>query len=153
MLVTQLAAKKEGFADVLYLDAKHDRYLEEVASCNIFTVKDKVVSTPPLSGSILPGVTRASVLQLAADLGYKVVEQPIAIEDALAADEVFTTGTAVVIASVGSITHKGKKVQFGEEGKPGACTLQMYEALTGIQKRERPDPHGWVAPVWEAGNN
>jgi len=150
VLVTQLEAKKQGFADVLYLDAKHDKYLEEVASCNIFVVKGDKVITPPTSGSILPGVTRRSILELVSEKGYQTEEAPVAIEEALEADEVFTTGTAVVVASVGSITYKGRRVQFGNEGEPGKLAKDMYDTLTGIQTRRLPDAKGWVMPVWEA---
>ena len=104
-----------------------------------------------MSGSILPGVTRASILQLAAEEGYEVKEEPIAIEDALLADEVFTTGTAVVVASVGSITHLGEKRVFNH-GKVGKVTETMYSKLTGIQKRDVEDKHGWVRAVWEASS-
>jgi len=150
VLVTQLDAKKQGYADVLYLDAKHDRYLEEVASCNIFVVRGRTITTPPTSGSILPGVTRRSIIELARDRGYEVVEAPVSIEEALEADEVFTTGTAVVVASVGSITYQGKRKDYCPGGEPGAATQEMYDALTGIQTRKVEDPHGWIVPVWEA---
>ena len=104
-----LQAKRQGFADVVYLDARHDRYLEEVASCNIFVVSSGVVRTPPLDGTILPGVTRRSVIALLRDRGYEVREELIDVEAACAADEAFTTGTAVVVASVGSLTYQGAR--------------------------------------------
>jgi branched-subunit amino acid aminotransferase/4-amino-4-deoxychorismate lyase len=107
VLVTQLAAKKEGFADVVYLDAKTNTYLEEVSSCNIFVIKGRTVRTPPLKGTILPGVTRMSIIQLLRDDGFEVLEEDISVTDACDADEVFTTGTAVVVSSVGSITYNG----------------------------------------------
>jgi branched-chain amino acid aminotransferase len=68
----QMDAKSKGFTDVLYLDAVHNRYLEEVSSCNVFVVKDDVIATPATRGTILPGITRKSVIELAADRGYKV---------------------------------------------------------------------------------
>lgn len=148
VLVTQLAAKKKGFADVVYLDAKHDRYLEEVSSCNIFVVRGKRISTPPLTGSILPGVTRASVIELARSKGYDVREEPVAVEEAMEeADEIFTTGTAVVVSPVGSLTFRGERRQYGEKGKPTPVALELYEELTGLQQEALEDPYGWVVPV------
>jgi branched-chain amino acid aminotransferase len=155
VLPSQLAAKRAGYSDVIYLDARHDRYLEEVSSCNVFCVKGKRISTPPLAGSILPGVTRASVIELARARGYEVVEEAVDVEDAMEADELFTTGTAVVVCSVGSLTYKGQKRRFvkeaaaetGGEEKPGPVALEIYEALTGLQTGKRPDEFGWVHPV------
>lgn len=94
VLVTQLEAKKSGYSDVVYLDAKSDTYLEEVSSCNIFVVKGKSIRTPPLSGTILPGVTRKSVIELARSRGYTVEEEMVSVTEAMEADEVFTTGEA-----------------------------------------------------------
>lgn len=147
VLVTQLAAKKAGYSDVVYLDAKHDRYLEEVSSCNIFCVNGKTIRTPPLTGSILPGVTRASIIQLARERGYDVREEPVSVEDAMAADELFTTGTAVVVCAVGSLTHAGTRRQYGTAGEATPVALELYEALTGLQQEAAPDEHGWVFPV------
>lgn len=79
----------------------------QVSSCNIFVVSGNTVRTPPLQGTILPGVTRNSVLTLLQDMGYEVLEQPVSVDEAMEADEVFTTGTAVVVSSVGSITCQG----------------------------------------------
>ncbi|KAK9807059.1 hypothetical protein WJX72_012278 [[Myrmecia] bisecta] len=147
VLVTQLAAKTQGYADVVYLDAKTDTYLEEVSSCNIFTVKGKTIKTPPLQGTILPGVTRRSVLDLAQRRGYTVEEVPVSITEAMEADEVFTSGTAVVVCSVGSMTYKGQRKQYNEAGKPGPVALEIYEALTSLQQEKAEDPFGWVVPV------
>nr|QKY15323.1 branched chain amino acid aminotransferase (BCAT) [Polytomella parva] len=140
----QLAAKKDGFSDVIYLDAKTDTYLEEVSSCNVFVVKGKTIKTPPLAGTILPGVTRDSVIQLARSRGYEVVEEPVSVHEAMEADEMFTTGTAVVLCSVGSLSYKGDRRQFAKDGKPTAVALDLYQALTGIQTEKIEDPFGWV---------
>lgn len=147
VLVTQLAAKKEGYADVVYLDAKTDTYLEEVSSCNIFVVKGKTIKTPPLQGTILPGVTRRSMVELARSRGYTVEESPVSVDDAMEADEIFTTGTAVVVSPVGSLTYKGQRKQFGAPGTPTPVALELYEALTTLQQEKNPDPFGWVYPV------
>lgn len=147
VLLVQLAAKKAGYADVLYLDARSDTYLEEVSSCNVFIAKGRTIKTPPLSGTILPGVTRRSLLELAADRGYTVEEAPVTIHEALEADEVFTSGTAVVVSPVGSLTYKGEKRQYGEAGQPGPIALELYTALTDIQQEKAADKHGWIYPV------
>eukprot|EP00208_Stichococcus_sp_RCC1054_P006688 CAMPEP_0206139414 /NCGR_PEP_ID=MMETSP1473-20131121/5915_1 /ASSEMBLY_ACC=CAM_ASM_001109 /TAXON_ID=1461547 /ORGANISM="Stichococcus sp, Strain RCC1054" /LENGTH=434 /DNA_ID=CAMNT_0053533199 /DNA_START=157 /DNA_END=1461 /DNA_ORIENTATION=+ len=147
VLRLQAAAKAAGFSDVVYLDAVHDRYLEEVSSCNIFTVSGKTIRTPALKGTILPGVTRSAIIELARSKGYTVEEGDVDITDALQADEVFTCGTAVVVCSVGSITYKGQRRQYGTENEPGKVTLELYEALTAIQQMQIPDPFGWVHPV------
>lgn len=141
------AAKAEGYADVVYLDAKTDTYLEEVSSCNIFAVHGNTIRTPPLRGTILPGVTRRSVIELARRLGYQVEEAPVSVDEALQADEIFTTGTAVVLASVGSLTYKARRHAYSDDGKYGPVALRLYDALTGIQQERLEDPFGWVHPV------
>lgn len=147
VLVTQLEAKKNGFADVVYLDAKTDTYLEEVSSCNIFCVKGKTIKTPPLAGTILPGVTRRSIIELARARGYDVQEAPVSVHEAMEADELFTTGTAVVVCSVGSMTYQGKRRQYVEPGQAGKVALEMYQSLTGIQTEQAEDRFGWVVPI------
>lgn len=147
VLVTQLAAKREGFSDVVYLDAKTDTYLEEVSSCNIFVVKGNTIRTPPLQGTILPGVTRRSIVELARSRGYEVKEEPVSVSEAMEADEIFTTGTAVVVSPVGSLTHEGVRRQFGTPGEPTKVALELYDALTGLQQEKTDDPFGWVYPV------
>jgi branched-chain amino acid aminotransferase len=120
-----------------------------VSSCNLFVVQGKTIRTPPLSGSILPGVTRDSVIALARRAGYDVREERVAVGDAMAADEVFTTGTAVVVCGVGSLTHAGERRQFGSDkgGEVGPVTLEMYRALTRLQTQQDADPFGWVVEV------
>mmetsp|Transcript_12485 Transcript_12485/g.26921 ORF Transcript_12485/g.26921 Transcript_12485/m.26921 type:complete len:391 (-) Transcript_12485:1463-2635(-) len=147
VLVTQLEAKKNGYSDVVYLDAKTDTYLEEVSSCNIFCVKGKTIKTPPLSGTILPGVTRRSIIELARMRGYEVEETPVSVHEAVEADELFTTGTAVVVCSVGSLTYRGNRKQYTAPGEPGKVALEMYTALTDIQTEKGADPGNWVVPV------
>ncbi|EFJ46286.1 branched chain amino acid aminotransferase [Volvox carteri f. nagariensis] len=147
VLVTQLEAKKNGFADVVYLDAKTDTYLEEVSSCNIFVVKGRTIKTPPLQGTILPGVTRRSIVELARSRGYDVHEEPVTVHEAMEADEVFTTGTAVVVSSVGSMTYRGQRKQYTEPGQAGKVALEMYANLTDIQTERAEDKFGWVVPI------
>jgi branched-chain amino acid aminotransferase len=147
VLVTQLEAKRKNYADVVYLDAKTDTYLEEVSSCNIFVRKGKTIKTPPLGGTILPGVTRDSIIQLARRLGYEVHEEPVSVHEAMEADEVFTTGTAVVVCSVGSLTYKGNRRSYVEDGAAGSTALELYTALTQLQTAQAEDPFGWVYKV------
>ncbi|MQL95954.1 hypothetical protein Taro_028618, partial [Colocasia esculenta] len=109
VLKAQSAAKAKGYSDVLYLDAVHKKYLEEVSSCNVFLVKDKVISTPAIKGTILPGITRKSIIDVARSQGYEVEERSVSVEELLDADEVFCTGTAVVVSPVGSITYLGQR--------------------------------------------
>lgn len=147
VLLTQRAARTKGYSDVVYLDAKTDQYLEEVSSCNIFVVKGKTIKTPPLLGTILPGVTRESIMELAAARGYDVEEAPVSVSEALEADEVFTTGTAVSVSSVGSLTCNGEKYMYGNGSTPTPIALELYEALTEMQTGRVEDPFGWVHPV------
>jgi len=147
VLASQLEAKRQGYSDVVFLDAKSDTYLEEVSSCNIFVVKGKTIRTPPLSGTILPGVTRRSIIELAALHGFTVEEVNVSVHEALEADEVFTTGTAVVLCSVGSLTYRGQRRNYTEEGKPGEVALQLYQALTDIQTGKATGPQSWMVPV------
>jgi len=146
VLKVQLQAKKEGFSDVIYLDAKENKYIEEVSSCNFFVVKGKTIATPSLEGTILPGITRKSIIELARDKGYTVEERKVGLDEVLSADECFCTGTAVVVVPVGSVTHRGKKTVFCD-GKIGATGQMLYDELTGIQQGRLQDTKGWIEHV------
>ncbi len=145
-------AKKEGYSQVLWLDAKENRYVEEVGAMNIAFVMDDIIYTPPLRGSILPGVTRDSILKLAPDLGYKVKEEALAIdviEEAAKSGnltEVFGMGTAAVIAPVGELKYKDD-VMVINNGEIGKITKDLYSNLTGIQYGTLDDPYGWVKKI------
>ncbi len=152
---TLLAGKKaeeKGFSQVLWLDAKEHRYVEEVGSMNMFFVFGDTLVTPPLGGSILAGITRASVLRLAAALGYKAEERPIAIDEVISSlgngklTEAFGAGTAAVIAPVGSFQYKGVNHTIGG-GRVGPVTQRLYDELVGIQYGTKPDPFGWVREI------
>jgi len=145
-MIPSKMAKKEGYAEIIYLDAVHHRYVEEVGAANFFCVKDGVVSTPELTGTILPGVTRASVVEIAELRGYEVREEKVDVDYALEADECFCAGTAAVVASIGRIEHGDRVVEYCE-GEVGPVTMEMYEALTGIQQRKEPDDLGWTVEV------
>ncbi|KAK1293374.1 hypothetical protein QJS10_CPB17g02635 [Acorus calamus] len=143
VLKAQCEAKAKGFTDILFLDSATKENLEEAASCNVFILKDNIISTPDTQGTILPGVTRKSIIDIARTYGYQVDERPISIEELMAADEVFCTGTAVVVAPVGSITHLGKRVHY----KVGELSQKLYTSLTGIQMGLLEDKMGWTVEV------
>ncbi|XP_024027203.1 branched-chain amino acid aminotransferase 1, mitochondrial isoform X3 [Morus notabilis] len=143
--LAQTKAKAKGYSDVLFLDSAHGKYVEELAVCNIFIVKGNVVSTPAIQGTILPGVTRKSIIEIALGFGYQVEERLIPVEDLLEADEVFCTGTAVIVNSVGGVTYQDKRVEY----KTGKETLskKLYETLIGIQTGRVEDKMGWTLEV------
>ena len=140
-------AKKEGYDEVIYLDSVDGQRIEELGSANLFICKDGVIKTPKLSGSILDGVTRNSVCRIAKDvLGIKVEETDIHLDELLEADEVFCTGTAVVVAPVGKVTYQNKVHHFSD-GNIGSITNKCKETLTSIQREEITDPFGWVLKI------
>jgi branched-chain amino acid aminotransferase len=145
-------AEKKGYVQVLWLDGVERRYVEEVGAMNMmFVYGDKVV-TPALSGSILPGITRDSILKLASYLGYEVEEGRLAIDDIFndiksgKLTEAFGTGTAAVVSPVGELCFKGEKAAVGDGGI-GRVTRRLYDTLTGIQLGQEPDPFGWVVKL------
>jgi len=145
-------SRNQGFDQVLWLDSNEHRYVEEVGAMNIFfKIADKVI-TPPLGGSILPGVVRDSTLTLLRDWGLDVEERRIAIDEVIEAfgsgelEEIFGAGTAAVICPVASIGYKGE-VYSVKNTPPGALTLRLYEELTGIQYGKIEDRHGWNVRV------
>jgi len=145
-------AKKEGYDQVLWLDGQTHELLEEVGTMNLFAVVGDSLVTPPLSDSILPGVTRDSVLALAKDLGLKAEERPISMKELKVASqrgtlkEVFGTGTAAVISPVGELALTDEKLVINN-GEVGPIATKLYEEITGIQRGTKPDTHGWMVPV------
>lgn len=138
-------AKSQGFSDVLYLDSVNKRDLEEVSSCNIFIVKGNVISTPATHGTILPGVTRKSIIDIARDRGYTVEERAINVEELFDAREVFCTGTAVGVAPVGSITCMDRRIEY-QTGADTTCQ-ELYSTLVGIQTGTIKDKMGWTVEI------
>jgi len=141
-------ARELGYADALYLDAREDRYIEELGAANFFAVlSDGTLVTPQL-GSILPGITRDSVLTIAREVfGWIAVERPLPIDEVLTdAVEAFYTGTAAVLAPVTVINYRGVDHPIGD-GKPGPRAKMLRQALQEIQRQERPDPWGWVVEI------
>ncbi|XP_043711883.1 branched-chain amino acid aminotransferase 2, chloroplastic-like isoform X2 [Telopea speciosissima] len=145
VLKAQAQAKSKGFTDVLFVDSKTKNHLEEVASCNIFILKGKTISTPVTGVTVLPGITRKSIIDIARDYGYQVEERPIPVEELFEADEVFCTGTAVVVAPVGSITYQGKRVEY--RTGDGSVSQKLYLTLTGIQMGLIEDKMGWTVEI------
>lgn len=147
-------AKKEGFAQVLWLDGVSRELVDEVGAMNIMFVIDGELITPPLSqGSILPGITRESVLLLAKnEFGLKVSERAITIDEVLDAhksgklNEVFGTGTAAVISPVGELHYKGESYEVGG-GKIGELSQRLYDHLTGLQWGKVKDTNGWIVKL------
>lgn len=145
-------AKHEGFTQVLWLDGVHRKYIDEVGTMNIMVKIGGEVITPPLGGTILPGVTRDSVLTLLREWGAGVSERQISIDEVVAAhkagtlDEVFGTGTAAVISPVGELAYKGHRMVVGG-GKIGPTTQKLYDAIVGIQYGTAPDTRGWTLEV------
>ena len=151
MAVSQLARKK-GYSQVLWLDAKEHRYIEEVGAMNIFfVIKDRLV-TPPLSGTILPGITRKSVLEMAGDLGIEAEERPVTLQELIEGirsgevTEVFGAGTAAVISPVGRIGFAGEDYVVNKN-ETGYWAQTFFDTLTGIQYGELEDKYGWVYKV------
>jgi len=146
-LYPQKLAKSSGFDEVIYLNAGDNESIEEVGSANLFIVKDKTVSTPPLGGTILPGVTRDSVIHISREiLGLDVEERPISLSEMMEADEVFCTGTAVSVTPIGEITSDDS-VSIINGNKIGNITLTLNTELTDIQKEIKDDPFGWLIQV------
>ncbi|MCI3933270.1 branched-chain amino acid aminotransferase [Streptomyces sp. AN091965] len=148
-LLAQAEAAAKGCDQVAYLDAVEHKWVEELGGMNLYFVYGDKIVTPALSGSILEGITRDSLLSVARDLGYTSEEARVSI-DQWQADtengtltEVFACGTAAVITPVGTV-----KAQRGEwtqsEGRPGEVTMRLREALLDIQRGVREDQHGWM---------
>lgn len=155
-LAGQVDATKAGYTQVLYLDGVHRKYLDEVGTMNIMVRIGDEVITPPLAGTILDGVTRASTIQLMRDWGIKVSERAITIDEVMEAGrngalkEMWGTGTAAVVSPVGTLGYKGEDVLING-GETGDVTQRLYDAIVGIQYGRTNDPHGWTTVVPPAG--
>ena len=151
-LKAQDEAEKVGYTQVLWLDGVERKYIEEVGTMNVFFVIDDEIVTPELQGSILPGVTRMSCIELLKKQGYKVSERRLSIEEvAKAADagklkEAFGSGTAAVISPIGELKWD-EKVMTINNGEIGTISQHLYDTLTGIQWGKLPDPYGWTVEV------
>jgi branched-chain amino acid aminotransferase len=151
-LFAGMQAAKRGYAQVLWLDGVEQKYVEEVGSMNIFFVIDDTVITPALNGSILPGITRMSVLELLTHWGVPAKEERISIEEVAAAQnsgrlkEVFGAGTAAVISPVGALAYADETLTIGD-GTVGPISQKLFNAIMDIQYGKTEDPFGWIEPV------
>ncbi len=149
---SQVKAHDAGYSQVLWLDGVHRKYIEEVGAMNIFFKINGVVTTPELNGSILPGVTRDSVLCLCKEWGIPTCERRISIDEIYEAyqkgelEEVFGTGTAAVISPVGELLWEGHHMEING-GKIGPVSQRIYDTITGIQKGTLKGPEGWIVKV------
>lgn len=146
-------AKEKGFDQVLWLDGVHQEYVDEVGAMNImFVIGDELVTPTLDQGSILPGVTRETVLTLAKEKGMKTSERRIRISEVFDAHErgelkeVFGTGTAAIISPVGKLTYKGKEIVINNN-EIGPVAHDLYDTIVGIQRGETEDTHGWINKV------
>lgn len=151
-LKAQVEAKHAGYTQVLWLDGIEKKYIEEVGTMNVFFKINGEVITPALEGSILPGITRMSTIELLKKSGIPVTERKISIQelyDAHAAgklDEAFGTGTAAVISPIGEFNWNGSSITVNG-GKIGPVAAKVYETITGIQSGDLDDTYGWTQKV------
>ncbi|NTV13093.1 MAG: branched-chain amino acid aminotransferase [Desulfobulbaceae bacterium] len=151
-IMAALEAQQKGFTQVLWLDAVERRYVEEIGTSNIFFRINNELVTPGLSGSILPGITRDSVIKLASSWGIKVNERPISLDEVLAAiaddslQEIFASGTAAVISPVGALSYRDREYPINS-GKTGPLAQRLYEELQSIQYGTGSDPFGWRVEI------
>ncbi len=151
-LKAQDEASKIGYTQVLWLDGVERKYIEEVGTMNVFFVIGDEVVTPELSGSILSGITRMSVIELLKHKGYKVSERKISVSELYEAHdkgtlkEAFGTGTAAVISPIGSFEWNGKKITVGDGGI-GEISQMLYDTITGIQCGKIKDEFNWVQKI------
>lgn len=142
-LVAGQRAHHDGFSSVLYLDAKEKKYIDECGPANFFGIKGNSYITPK-STSILPSITNMSLRQLAKDMGMKVEERQIPVEELAEFDEVGACGTAAVISPIKRIYDADKDIEYRYGTEPGKVSLQLYEKLRGIQYGTEPDPYNWT---------
>ena len=153
-LRAQEVATEKGYSQVLWLDGREKKYIEEVGSMNIFFKINGEVITPALNGSILEGITRNSILQLLKYWNIPVVERKISINEIYQAhqkgllEEAFGTGTAAVISPIGEFLWQGNRLHLNN-GITGPLSQELYNTLTGIQSGTVEDPFNWVAEVKE----
>ncbi len=145
-------AEEAGYSQVLWLDGVHRKYIEEVGAMNVMFKIDGKVVTPELAGSVLPGITRKSCIELMRSWGIEVEERLLSAEELFKAgeegrlEEAWGTGTAAVVSPIGELAWNGKKVVVNG-GEIGPITQRLYDELTGIQWGKRPDERGWIVKV------
>ena len=149
-------AIKKGFTQVLWLDGVEQKYIEEVGTMNIFINLKNEIVTPKLNGSILPGITRRTVIELLKEWNMNVVERDITIDEVVKAYDdgnlvgIFGTGTAAIISTVGWLTYKDKEMTLNN-GKPNELDLKLFNEITAIHYGEKEDKHNWLIQVEKKG--
>lgn len=148
-----LDAMKYNCKDVLWLDASEHKYVEEIGTSNaFFRINDEVITAPLDSGTILPGITRDSVIQLLTKWGIKITQRKLSIDEIIAASkdgslqEIFASGTAAVISPIGWLNYKGEDIQVAD-AKVGPVAQKLYDNLYGMQTGAVEDYMGWVYPL------
>ncbi|WP_116243760.1 branched-chain amino acid aminotransferase [Nocardiopsis sp. FIRDI 009] len=151
--LAQAQAVEKGCDQVVWLDAREHRWVEEMGGMNLWFVfgtgENARLRTPPLTGTLLPGITRESLLRMAPDLGYEAEEKPLSVEEWREAaesgeiSEVFACGTAAVITPVGFVRSDDGGFRIGD-GTPGPVTMRLREELVGLQTGQRADKYGWI---------
>ena len=145
-----MAARAKGYADVLYLDAKHKRFVDECAPANFFAItKDNQYVTPD-SESILPSITNKSLITLAEEMGLRPQRREVDVEELFEFREAGCCGTAAVITPVRAISYRGREVVYSKDGKAGRYCTELYEKLTAIQVGDLPDKYDWVHRIPES---
>ncbi len=151
-LAAQVKAHDDGYSQVLWLDGVERKYIEEVGAMNIFFKIDGKIVTPMLNGSILPGITRNSVIEVCKSWGYEVEERKISVDELIEAqktgklEECFGTGTAAVISPVGKLRYKDD-VMMINNNEIGPVSQKLYDTITGIQWGKVEDTFGWIVNV------
>lgn len=142
-----MGAKERGFTEVLYLDAKHKKFIDESGPANFFAITKDGQYITPKSESILPSITNKSLITLADEMGLRPERRQIPVEEIFDFAEAGCCGTAAVITPVGSITWRDRKVTYGDGVTPGEYSTKLYKQLRAIQLGEAPDTHGWLTIV------
>ncbi len=151
-LIAQTTAHDQGYEQVLWLDGVEQKYIEEVGAMNIMFVIDGKLVTPMLNGSILPGITRRSCIEIAKSMGIEVEERRISIDEIIKAgkegrlNECFGSGTAAVVSPVGELRYEDNVIKIND-GKIGTLTQKFYDTITGIQSGKLEDTMGWITKV------
>lgn len=147
-LVAGAKAHELGYSNVFYLDAVEKKYIDECGAANFFGIKDNTYVTPK-SSSILPSITNKSLMVLAEELGMKVEQRQVPVEELATFEEAGACGTAAVISPIERIDDYDEKKSyvFSKDGKPGAVSEKLYNKLRAIQYGDEPDTHGWVTVI------
>jgi branched-chain amino acid aminotransferase len=140
-------ARSNGYGEALYLDSKEHKHIDELGAANFFGITEDKAYVTPKSPSILRSITNMSLRTLAADLGYRVEERPVLVDELKDFVETGACGTAAVITPIESITYRDRTIVYLEDGRPGPHCTALYERLTGIQYGDLPDDHGWMREI------